>query len=184
MEHDESDIYLYTPAPNTELPCNDNLVRSPPPYELIAGRITNRKRTGTGNLNRSDQFNDAASSFAHNIRWWSFFTLLWVIKIIYLTGSMPFCCYEISFNLSDFRDFKQIVDLRIPWKVQNIECSLISSRNITIIIGLLACTLLHYFFRVQYSKNDFHLLCVIPINICLLIALEVLKFPWNPPVMF
>ena len=68
VEHDESDVYLYTPAPNTELPCNDNLVRSPPPYELIAGRITNRKRTGTGNLNRSDQFVDAASSFAHNIR--------------------------------------------------------------------------------------------------------------------
>ena len=75
VEHNVSDIYLYTPCTSQSL--NDNMVHSPPPYEQIAGLITNRKRTGTGNLNKSDQFFDAASSFSRSIRWWCAKFLHW-----------------------------------------------------------------------------------------------------------
>ncbi|XP_063676556.1 uncharacterized protein LOC134812883 [Bolinopsis microptera] len=69
VEHNESNIYLYTPAPCTPQQCAaSNMVHSPPPYEQIAGLIANRKRAGRGSFNRSDQFIDATSSFSHNIR--------------------------------------------------------------------------------------------------------------------
>ncbi|KAL5264117.1 hypothetical protein ACHWQZ_G005258 [Mnemiopsis leidyi] len=67
VEHNESDIYLYTPAPSQNVRSPASLiVHSPPPYEQIADLITNRKRHV--NMNRSDQFFDAASSFSRNIR--------------------------------------------------------------------------------------------------------------------
>jgi hypothetical protein len=67
LEHNESEVFLYTPAPRA-LQGNYNVVNSPPPYEQIAGLITNRKRTGNVNLNNTDEFFDAASSLSHGIR--------------------------------------------------------------------------------------------------------------------